>query len=857
VCDVADDRDKLIAVFEEDPFSLTEQQRTNTASVSSLGIDTPPPENTNHQQYETQNTTPRSSESPLNDHSEGMDELRDNIGPMVTPGLSAFQRTGVRQSTMQPSGILIDKWTNEIERSQSNGIDQISVNSEPIKEATPDNDESVPDLHTVEIRKLGDTFGIQVQGYTSKSDGSDLGLFICHLDDTQFEFLGQERLSLADHLLIVNGRNVAEMENSKALMMFNEASRYSQMKLVVSRRPMLSVSSRSSSEIRDLSLSKSASPKEPIVIVEPSLTNTREIGKVLTIELERGARGLGFSVTSRDTNTGNLADRPIYVKSIISGGPAFMNGKLLAGDRLMEVNGVKMTGLSQGDAVNVLRKTSGVVKLLVSRQDATMEARKPETDESSLSLNGKQHNGKQTIRLRLSLNDTGSAGLGISVKGKTSTHSSAHNRNDGSIDMGIFVKTVMPGGAAYKDGRLLPNDQIVAINNEVLDNKSNATAMECLRTAMQSNPPNNIIDLVIRRRPDSKNTILRPLGVRRPSVGSGHESAIDIGCDADQESDTAISPEPAFRQRRKSLPTSTRPQSASKSFDKSSKNRHSMIAVHERSRSDDFTRSGQESPLKGSPHFSSSPLTPRSLHSSQKSPKSPHQIPVSKNSSESTNISSLSETLNSSPTRHRSAVSMSSINLEIGDKNGSKTSLASANPSPLVLPTRQHEQHEQKSDNTNKPVSTSPSQKRIENTIILVSNSESLEPQLKSSGIEQESPTENEGVRDGSPDTTARDSPFQRDAVGRLSMSERRKTALDPSSSKVYQERQQKMAVRSSGRSSQSHSSSGRSSARSSGRGSGRLQHIKSEMGLRQVTSTDSGRSTESDGEKMGIKMMF
>ena len=93
-------------------------------------------------------------------------------------------------------------------------------------------------------------------------------------------------------------------------------------------------------------------------------------------------------------------------------------------------------------------------------------------------------------------------------------------------------------------------------------------------------------------------------------------------------------------------------------------------------------------------------------------------------------------------------------------------------------------------------MTSSPARKRTGNAAVLVSNNENVEPTFKKPEIliERESVAEEEGVRDGSLDTTARDSPFQRDAVGRLSMSERRKTALDPSSSKVYQERQQKMA---------------------------------------------------------------
>jgi len=48
-----------------------------------------------------------------------------------------------------------------------------------------------------------------------------------------------------------------------------------------------------------------------------------------------GADGLGFSVTSRD----NLQDgnRPIYIKNILPRGAAIEDGRLKAGDRLLEV----------------------------------------------------------------------------------------------------------------------------------------------------------------------------------------------------------------------------------------------------------------------------------------------------------------------------------------------------------------------------------------------------------------------------------------------------------------------------------------------------------------------------------------
>ncbi|XP_031657699.1 partitioning defective 3 homolog B isoform X2 [Oncorhynchus kisutch] len=70
----------------------------------------------------------------------------------------------------------------------------------------------------------------------------------------------------------------------------------------------------------------------------------------------------------------------------------------------------------------------------------------------------------------------GSAGLGISLKGNKS-------RETGE-EPGIFIKSIIHGGAAYKDGHLRVNDQLIAVNGESLLGKSNHEAMETLRRSM-------------------------------------------------------------------------------------------------------------------------------------------------------------------------------------------------------------------------------------------------------------------------------------------------------------------------------------------------------------------------------------
>lgn len=51
---------------------------------------------------------------------------------------------------------------------------------------------------------------------------------------------------------------------------------------------------------------------------------------------------------------------------------------------------------------------------------------------------------RRVLTFNIPLNETGSAGLGISVKGKTSTSNAI------TKDLGIFIKAVIHGGAASK-----------------------------------------------------------------------------------------------------------------------------------------------------------------------------------------------------------------------------------------------------------------------------------------------------------------------------------------------------------------------------------------------------------------------
>uniref|UniRef100_H0WP35 Partitioning defective 3 homolog n=1 Tax=Otolemur garnettii TaxID=30611 RepID=H0WP35_OTOGA len=224
--------------------------------------------------------------------------------------------------------------------------------------------------------------------------------------------------------------------------------------------------------------------------------NTKKVGKRLNIQLKKGTEGLGFSITSRDVTIGGSA--PIYVKNILPRGAAIQDGRLKAGDRLIEVNGVDLAGKSQEEVVSLLRSTKmeGTVSLLVFRQEDAFHPRelKPEDEDIVLTPDGT----REFLTFEVPLNDSGSAGLGVSVKGNRSKENHA--------DLGIFVKSIINGGAASKDGRLRVNDQLIAVNGESLLGKTNQDAMETLRRSMSTEGnKRGMIQLIVARRISKSN----------------------------------------------------------------------------------------------------------------------------------------------------------------------------------------------------------------------------------------------------------------------------------------------------------------------------------------------------------------
>ncbi|KAF3837010.1 hypothetical protein F7725_004474 [Dissostichus mawsoni] len=150
-----------------------------------------------------------------------------------------------------------------------------------------------------------------------------------------------------------------------------------------------------------------------------------------TIDIFKGRTGLGLSIVGGcDTLLGAIIIHEVYEE-----GAASKDGRLWAGDQILEVNGIDLRVASHDEAINVLRQTPQRVRLVVFRDEAQY---KEEDLWDSFSVELHKQPGQ---------------GLGLSIVGR---------RND----TGVFVSDIVKGGLVDTDGRLMQGDQILSVNGE-------------------------------------------------------------------------------------------------------------------------------------------------------------------------------------------------------------------------------------------------------------------------------------------------------------------------------------------------------------------------------------------------------
>ncbi|XP_030298621.1 tyrosine-protein phosphatase non-receptor type 13 isoform X1 [Sparus aurata] len=271
-------------------------------------------------------------------------------------------------------------------------------------------------------------------------------------------------------------------------------------------------------------------------------TRTPPEREIVCVSLKKDPKlGFGFVIVGED-NTGKL-DLGIFIASIVPEGPADRDGRIKPGGRLISLNKTSLEGVTFSDAAAILQSSPDEVELIVSQPKQSLKESKSSLSQSTLGLALERGFGSQTtlsgseyrpameeleeaislssmatprlgkrlhipvVRIHdaqdacsrspsiLSLKagerfilelKKSSGSLGISVAGGINT-----NVRYG----GIYIKSLVPGGAAEQDGRIQNGDRLLEVDGFDLRAVNHHQAVECLKRTGE------VVNLLLEREP--------------------------------------------------------------------------------------------------------------------------------------------------------------------------------------------------------------------------------------------------------------------------------------------------------------------------------------------------------------------
>ncbi|KAL1780609.1 FERM and PDZ domain-containing protein 2 isoform X2 [Sigmodon hispidus] len=193
-------------------------------------------------------------------------------------------------------------------------------------------------------------------------------------------------------------------------------------------------------------------------------------GEIYFVELVKEDGTLGFSVTG-GINT-SVPDGGIFVKSIIPGGPAAKEGQIIKGDRLLQVDGVSLRGLTHKQAVQCLKSPRQVAQLVLERRSPRPAPQCPSDDDRMGDVNVAA--SLVTARSgRSACSDSVTDGPKFEVKlkknhsglGFSFVQMERENFSHLKSDL-VRIKRLFPGQPAEEHGAIEVGDIILAVNGK-------------------------------------------------------------------------------------------------------------------------------------------------------------------------------------------------------------------------------------------------------------------------------------------------------------------------------------------------------------------------------------------------------
>lgn len=235
---------------------------------------------------------------------------------------------------------------------------------------------------------------------------------------------------------------------------------------------------------------------------------------------EKGGLGISLEGTV-DVEDGQEVRPHHYIRSILAEGPVGKNGTLKSGDELLEVNGHKLLGMNHHEVVSILKELPISVRMVCGRSPVNLfERRNPEENFAErAALNRSLHNLLPASDRLVKAKSDGSLASSIAAVNPDASFNKMKSRSlepltglamwssepqiielvKGERGLGfsildyqdpidpndtvIVIRSLVPGGVAQLDGRLIPGDRLLFVNDTLLENASLDQAVQALKGA--------------------------------------------------------------------------------------------------------------------------------------------------------------------------------------------------------------------------------------------------------------------------------------------------------------------------------------------------------------------------------------
>lgn len=251
-----------------------------------------------------------------------------------------------------------------------------------------------------------------------------------------------------------------------------------------------------------------------------SVLGSDDDSKIIVAQIKKFAAssGLGISLEGTVDVEGGREVRPHhYIRSILPEGPVGSNGLLRSGDELLEVNNQRLLGMNHMQVVSILKELPQDVRMVCRRgvteiiafteenlRNSLLDSNDSNNNSSGLlstermvkaksdgSLSTAVGNGDGFIKMKSrSLEPLTGLAMWSSqpqvielVKGERGLGFSILDYQDplDPNDTLIVIRSLVPGGVAQLDGRLIPGDRLLFVNDIRLENASLDQAVQALK----------------------------------------------------------------------------------------------------------------------------------------------------------------------------------------------------------------------------------------------------------------------------------------------------------------------------------------------------------------------------------------